>query len=361
MRTVVASIKDIARLAGVSVSTVSRVLTDSPLVGEASRARVRRAIDETRYRPNLLARGLRSGSGTVIGLAVPEIQLEAFATFVHFTQRACAEHGYGLMVGSTGGSPEVEDAFIEDLLRRHVDGIIFSRVSDRSRVIKVVDRSNIPVVIFDRSLGRENIPSVVLDNFLAGSLAAEHLVGLGHRAIGVVTGPQDIALSRDRHRGFLAALSKHGVELPAAWVFEGDFRLEGGREAAEAFLAEGLPFTALWCHNDLMALGAMRGFARQGVRIPEDLSVVGMDDTSLCQLSDPTLSTVAQPFEDMCRRAVELIVHMRSGRPPRERRVVLAPGIVNRESSAGPPRRQAPLHRRGSARPPGPAQTGRLS
>ncbi|HVO20006.1 MAG TPA: LacI family DNA-binding transcriptional regulator [Anaeromyxobacter sp.] len=333
-----ASIKDIARLAGVSVSTVSRVLTDHPLVGEATRARVQRAIDETQYQPNLLARGLRSRSGTVIGLVVPEILLEAFATLVHFTQLSCAEHGYGLLVGSTGGSPEAEGAFIEDLLRRHVDGIIFSRVSDRSRVIKVMDRSNIPVVIFDRSLKRENIPSVVLDNPLAGSMAAEHLLRLGHRAIGVVTGPQDIALSRDRHRGFVAALSRHGVRLPDSWVFEGDFRLEGGREAAEAFLEEGLPFTALWCHNDLMALGAMRTFARHGIRIPGDLSVMGMDNTSLCEISDPTLSTVTQPFEDMCRRAVELIMGMRSGRRPPERRVVLPPGIIARESSAGPPR-----------------------
>jgi DNA-binding LacI/PurR family transcriptional regulator len=352
----VASIKDIARLAGVSVSTVSRVLSDHPLVGEATRVRVKRAIAVTNYRPNLLARGLRSRSGNVIGLAVPEIQQETFATFIHFTERFCAEHGFGLMVGSTGGNPDAEGAFIEDLLQRHVDGIIFSRVSDRSRVINLVEQSNTPVVIFDRSLQRESIPTVVLDNPLAGAMAAEHLVRLGHRAIGVVTGPLDIALCRDRHRGFVAALGRHGLRLPASRIFEGDFRPEGGRAAAQAFLEEGLAITALWCHNDLMALGAMRTFARSGVRIPGDLSVVGMDNTTLCELSDPTLTTVTQPFEDMCRRAVELIVGKRAGRRFREQRVVLAPGIIARESSAGPPR--APARRPGLPRQEGAAPAG---
>ena len=333
-----ASIKDIARLAGVSVSTVSRVLADHPMVGEATRDRVKRTIAASNYRPNLLARGLRSRSGNVVGLVVPEILHETFATFIQFTCRFCAEHGLGLMVGGAGGNPEAEGAFVEDLLRRHVDGIIFSRVSDRSRVIKFAEQSNIPVVILDRSLKRESIPTVVLDNPGAGAMAAEHLVRLGHKEIGVVTGPLDIALCRERQRGFVAALGRHGLQLPASRVFEGDFRSEGGWAAAQAFLEGGLPFTALWCHNDLMALGAMRTFARHGVRIPRDLSVVGMDNSTLCELSDPTLTTVTQPFEDMCRRAVELIVEMRSGQRPPERRVVVSPGIIVRESSSAPPR-----------------------
>lgn len=333
-----ASIKDIARLAGVSVSTVSRVLSDHPLVGEETRDRVKRTIASTHYQPNLLARGLRSRSGNVVGLVVPEILQETFATFIQFTGRFCAEHGLGLMVGSTGGNPEAEGAFIEDLVRRHVDGIIFTRVSDRSRVIEFVEQSNVPVVILDRSLQRENIPTVVLDNPGAGAMAAEHLLRLGHREIGVVTGPLDIALCRERHRGFVAALERHGLQVPPSRVFEGDFRSEGGWAAAQAFLEDGLPFTALWCHNDLMALGAMRTFARHGVRIPRDLSVVGMDNSTLCELSDPTLTTVTQPFEDMCRRAVELIVEMRSGQRPPERRVVVSPGIIVRESSSAPPR-----------------------
>lgn len=331
-----ASIKDIARIAGVSVTTVSRVLADHPLVGKLTRAKVERAISATNYRPNLLAQGLRSRSGNVIGLVVPEILHETFATFIKCTERFSSELGFGLMVGNTGGNPEAEGAFIDNLLRRHVDGIIFSRVSDRSRVITFVEKSSTPVVVLDRSLDHEDIPTVVLDNHLAGSIAAEHLVGLGHRSIGVVTGPLDIALCRDRHRGFTAALWKHGVLLPPSQVFEGDFKSESGHAAAREFIDRGMPITALWCHNDLMAVGAMNAFVRHGVRVPEDLSVVGMDDIPLCELSNPALTTVTQPFEEMCRRAVDLIVAIRSRRRLDERRIVLAPGIITRDSS-GPP------------------------
>ena len=193
-----------------------------------------------------------------------------------------------------------------------------------------------PVVIIDRFLDREDIPTVVLDNYRAGAIAAEHLVGLGHRSIGVVTGPQDITLSRERHRGFVATLWKHGLSFPESHVFEGDFKYESGHAAARAFIDRRLPITAVWCHNDLMAVGAMNAFVRHGIRIPEDLSLVGMDDIRLSEMTVPTLTTVTQPFDEMCRRAVHLIVDLRSKRPLDERRIVLAPGIITRESSMPP-------------------------
>jgi DNA-binding LacI/PurR family transcriptional regulator len=325
--------KDVARLAGVSVSTVSRVLSGSPRVDDRTRGKVEKAVALTHYRPNLLAQGLRSKSGNIIGLVVPDIH-ETFATFIKCTERFSAERGFDLIVGNTGGKPDVEGAFIDNLRRRHVDGIIFSRVSDRSRVISSVERWNIPAVIIDRALDREDIPAVVLDNFRAGGLAAEHLLGLGHRVVGVVTGPLDITLCRERHKGFVATLRKHGLRLPAEHVVEGDFKFESGRAAARSFLERRLPVTALWCHNDLMAVGAMNVFIRGGIRIPQDLSVVGMDNLSLSEMTVPALTTLTQPFDEMCRRAIELIIAMRDGQRPVERRVVLAPDIIVRESTA---------------------------
>jgi len=341
----VASIKDVAQLAGVSVSTVSRVLSGSPRVDEGTRARVEKAIARIDYRPNLLARGLRSKSGNVIGLVVPEILHETFAAFIKYAERFCVEKGYDLVVGNTGGRPETEGAFIDNLLRRHVDGIIFSRVSDRSRVINTVEKWNVPAVIIDRALDRESLPTVVLDNERAGVIAAEHLVALGHRSIGVVTGPRDIALSRERHRGFAGTLRRHGLSLPASHVLEGDFKFESGRAAARAFIETGLKVTAIWCHNDLMAVGALNTFVRHGVKVPGDVSLVGMDNTGLSEMVVPALSSVTQPFEEMCRQAVELVLAMRHGQRIGNRRVVVAPGLLVRESSA--------------ARPPAPARRPR--
>jgi len=336
---ILASIKDVARLAGVSVTTVSRVLSSSPRVDENTRARVERAISRIHYRPNLLAQGLRSKKGNVIGLVVPEILHETFATFIKCTERFCVERGYALIIGSTGGKPEVEGAFIDNLLRRHVDGIIFSRVSDKSRVINIVEKWNVPAVIVDRALDREDIPTVVLDNYRAGVMAAEHLIALGHRSLAEVTGPKDIALARERHKGFAATLRKHGVLLPAANVFEGDFKFESGRAAARAFLARRLPMTAVWTHNDLMAVGAMNVFLRAGIRIPQELSLVGMDNLSIAEMTVPSLTTVTQPFEEMCRRAVGMVVAMRAEEDLGEKRVVLPPDIVVRESTGPAPRR----------------------
>ncbi len=351
-----ASIKDVARLAGVSVTTVSRVLSGSPRVDENTRARVERAISRIQYRPNLLAQGLRSKSGNVIGLVVPEILHETFATFIKCTERFCVERGYDLIIGNTGGRPEVEGAFIDNLLRRHVDGIIFSRVSDRSRVINIVEKWNVPAVIIDRALDREDIPTIVLDNFGAGVMAAEHLVSLGHRSVGEVTGPRDIALARERHKGFAAGLRKHGIALPAANVIEGDFKFEAGRAAAQAFLGRRLPVTAIWCHNDFMAVGAMNVFQRAGVRIPRDVSLVGMDDISVAEMTVPSLTTLTQPFEEMCRRAVDLVVSMRAGERLAEKRTVLPPGIIVRESTGPAPRGRRPGA--GKAGPPAGTRAG---
>jgi len=340
----VASIKDVARLAGVSVSTVSRVLTNSPRVDEHTRARVEKAIATIHYRPNLLAQGLRSKSGNVIGLVVPEILHETFATFIKHTERACVERGFDLIIGNTGGRPEVEGAFIDNLLRRHVDGVIFSRVSDRSPVLNIVEKWGVPAVIIDRSLDREDIPTVVLDNFQAGALAAEHLLGLGHRSLALVTGPQDVGLARERMKGFMSTLRQGRVALPASHVVEGNFKFESGRDAALKLLQlQKLP-SAIWCHNDLMAVGVMNVFARRGIRVPDDVSLMGMDDTGLAEMVVPALTSVTQPFEEMCRTAVDLVLAMRGGQRVRRRRVLLAPGITVREST-GPASPRAPARK----------------
>ena len=329
-----ASIKDVAKLAGVSASTVSRVLSGAAHVERVKRLRVERAVAATGYRPNLLAQGLRSKSGNVIGLVVPALLHETFASFVEYTGRAVAELGYNLVVGNTRGEPEVEREFIDSLLRRHVDGIVFSRVSDRSRILRTLEERRVPAVIMDRALEREDVPAVVLDNHRAGELAAEHLLDLGHRAVAVLTGPHNIGLSRERLKGFTAGLARRGVELPPAHVLEGDFKFTSGLAAGEALASRRLSVTAVWAQNDLMAVGVMNALLRRGLRVPQDLSIVGMDDIGAAEMILPALTTVTQPFEAMCRRAVELLFALRRGEAHDGARVVLAPGLIVRESTA---------------------------
>ncbi len=327
------SIKDVAKLAGVSISTVSRVLSGSPNVGNSTRQRVEQAIETIGYKPNLLAQGLRSKRGNLIGLVVPEIHHETFSRLIEYTEEEVRAQGYNLITGNTHGQPDSEDEFIQSLLRRHVDGIIFSRVSDRSRALRILQKDGIPAVIIDRFLENEDIPTIVTDNYGAGVTAAKHLVDLGHTQFALITGPQNIALCRERQKGFAEYLESQGFALPHRNIYEGDFKFETGVDAAKYFLNNAVEFTGLWAENDLMALGAMNTFIRAKKRIPSEISVMGMDDVRSATIVIPSLTTIAQPFSAMCSKAVDLLFRMIDGNSFKDNKIVLPSNLITREST----------------------------
>lgn len=336
------SMKDVARLAGVSVSTVSRVINGTIPVDEDTRERVNAAISAIDFKPNLLARGLRLKSGNLIGLVVPEMSLSTFTPMIRYAEEGAEENGYDLILGSTDNDPEREARFIEALIRRNIDGIIFSRVSDRSRVMRLIERSNVPIVIIDRYSGREDIPCVVLDNYRAGVIAAEHLLSRGHGTFACITGPLDIALSRERAAGFRDTIRQHGGRIDDASMFEGDFSFEAGTQAVRRFRETGARFTALWAQNDYMAIGALNELRRRGTRIPGDVSIVGLDNIEASWMIDPPLTTIAQPFRQMCRTAVDLIVKMNRKEPAGETRTVVMPELIVRATTGCPGSREEP-------------------
>ena len=299
---------------------------------EDTRLRIEKAIAAINYRPSLLAQGLRSKVGFAIGLVLPETPHETFASFVLHTERACTALGLNLIVGNTNGQPESEAVFVDSLLRRNVEGIIFSRVTDRSNVLAVLKRWETPAVTIDRALDREEIPTVVLDNFKAGQIAANHLISLGHKRLGIITGPQNTAISRDRLNGFSSTIEKRGLTMLTRDVFEGDFGYDSGLIAGEGFVGKGI--TAIWAQNDLMAIGAMNAIIKRGYRVPEDISIIGMDNADYSRMTLPALTTLSQPFQEMCRKAVEMIIAMKTGGPLLTSRVVLQPSLIVRDSTA---------------------------
>ena len=241
--------------------------------------------------------------------------------------------GLQIILGNTHNDLEIESEFIESLVRRHVDGIIFSRVSDESRILHVVNKNRVPVVVLDRALDTEDIPTVVLDNYKAGVLAAEHLISLGHRKITCISGSSNILLSRERLGGFRDTLRKEGVELSADHVYEGNFRYDTGIEGVREFLANGIEMTAIWAQSDLIAFGAMAELERAGLSVPRDISVIGLDDIEFARISVPALTTVKQPFQVMCKKAVELIMQQTRNEKLSSKRVVLAPELVVRNTT----------------------------
>ncbi len=342
------SMKDVANLAGVSISTVSRVLNKHYRVDDATRQKVEEAIRTINYRPNLMAQGLRSKVSNIIGLVVPHLMNESFMFFVNHIEKYARERGYILVIGNTEDQAETEERFIDSLIRRHVDGIIFSRVSDKSRVLRLIDSANIPVVSIDRILEQEEIAAVTLDNRKAGRMAAEYLIGLGHRDIATVTGPLDIGLCRDRYLGFCEGLAAQGVRFDQDRLFEGTFYFESGIAAVSHFWNQKKFPTAIFAQNDLMALGVMKELLQRGIKIPQQVSVMGFDNIPASSMIVPALSTIAQPYEDMARVAVDLLVND-GGQTPK-RHVKFDPSLVIRETTAGPGPEQGSRTHKGEAR-----------
>ncbi|MDY0091699.1 MAG: LacI family DNA-binding transcriptional regulator [Candidatus Vecturithrix sp.] len=328
------SMKDVARLAEVSISTVSRVINQNIPVDQRTRQRVEDAIKKLNYRPNLLAKGLRLKSGNLIGLVVPDfVPLHAFAYIIKYIEESAARHDFNLILGNNLDNPDIEEHFIDSLLRRSVDGIIFSRVSDESRVLRILNKRNIPIVVIDRALEDEGVPTVVINNYRAGVLAAEHFISSGHRQIGCLTGPLNIRLCRERVKGFKDTILNHQLEFDDTFIFEGDFKLESGMKGAAYFRKPPQKITAIWAHNDVMAAGVMKELYKQGINVPQQMSVMGMDDIILATMMTPALTTIRQPFQAMSEQAVELILLQKHGQPILEKAIVLEPELIVRETT----------------------------
>jgi len=332
----VSSMKDVAVLAGVSTSTVSRVINNSMPVDEETRLKVEQAIKTINFKPSLMARGLRMKSANLIGIVVPELQHETFTSFIKFTEQSVEAQGYNLVIGSTSSNVETEERFIVNLIRRNIDGIIFSRVSDNSQALKLIDRSNIPIVIIDRSLEREDIPSVVMNNYGAGVMAAEHLLSLGHRRFACITGPMDISINRDRIRGFRETIVQNGGTLEDKCIFEGNFKFESGGRGVDYLVDTRADFTAIWVQNDYMAIGAINRFVARGISVPGDVSVIGLDNIEHSWMIQPALTTIAQPFQEMCANAVDIIIKMSRKEQISATRIVLDPELVVRGTTTSP-------------------------
>jgi len=328
--------KDVARLAGVSTSTVSRVINGSIPVDDETKARVEKAIRQVNFKPNLMARGLRMKSANLIGIVVPELQHETFTSFIRFTEESAEAQGYNLVIGSTNTNPDTEERLIENLIRRNIDGIIFSRVSDKSRALTLMESTQIPAVIMDRSLEREDIPAVVMDNYGAGRMAAEHLLSLGHLRLACISGPLDIAINRERLAGFRETILGCGGRLDDKHVFEGNFKFEAGARGVDYLLDTGGEFTGLWAQNDYMAIGALNRLVARGLSLPVDMSLIGLDNIEHSWMIKPALTTIAQPFQKMCWNAVDLIIRMSRKEKMEKVRIVLDPELVVRETTGAP-------------------------
>jgi LacI family transcriptional regulator len=326
------TIREVAERANVSVTTVSHVINETRFVSDALRERVHRAMDELGYQPNVLARSLRRGRTHTLGLILPDSANPFFAEIGRSIEDCAFEQGYSLILCNTEGNLDRERIYIQLLSRRQVDGIIIVAAGDRANSLDSSLEVKLPLVLVDRNLPGVHIDAVLIDNREGGYSATRHLIDHGHRRIGCITGPTYLTPSAERVAGYSDALVEAGLQCDEELLQPGDFHPESGRLAAREFLNLAQPPTAIFTCNDLMAIGALRAAEERGLRVPDDLAVVGFDDIELATYTAPPLSTIAQPKKELGELAIRLLLDRILKKPSSPRYEVLRPKLIIRQS-----------------------------
>ena len=322
------TIRDVAAAAGVHASTVSRILRDADDSGSPSRERVLAVAAELGYRPNLLARALTEKRAPIVPLLIPDVANAFFPALALGAEEAARRAGYALLLCNTESASNLERQYLESLVPLQVPFVVVVPNAETSAQTLRDFTSRCPIVIVDRLLDGLDLPSVTVDNTLGGRLATEHLLGLGHTRIACIAGPQDASTARDRLQGYALAMEERSLE---PLVIPGGFTTEHGARAAQAFLKLSPRPTAVTAPNDLAALAFIHELARRGVRVPEDVSVVGFDDLVFAAYSRPALTTVHQPAKRLGSTAIDLALS--AGADARSAHIRLRPRLVVREST----------------------------
>ncbi len=326
------TIRELAAAAGVSIATVSRVLNHkSHPVSEETRLRILALADEMGYRPNLAARSLRTDRSSTIGIITDNIDSPHTTLMIRGIQDQVKQAGYICVVISADWDPELELEAIHALVSRSSDGIIFAETWHRS-ANETLALANKPYVFVHRQFASESRASVTPDEVYGARLATGHLLRLGHRRIGYINGPEHFYASADRLRGYQEELAAHGVALDDALVTRGDWQVESGYTAASALLEARPRPTAIFAGNDLMAVGAMYAIFDAGLRVPQDVAIVGYDNREIARLFRPSLTTVTLPLYEMGKASAQLLLDLMDGDEAPAQEIRIRGRLIIRES-----------------------------
>src|SRR5438094_1216343 len=340
VQTSVPDIYAVAKRAGVSTATVSRVLSRPEIVAPSTRRGVMRAVEVLGYAPNAAAKNLRTLRSRKVLVTVPDISNPFFSLILQGIEDTALGQGYSVLVGDTQHDVKREERYAQMLKRKEADGLIFlghRLPKEVAALVRTMAPQCAPVVNGCEFSPRLGVPSVHIDNAKAAYEAMDHLYRLGHRRIGIVTGPLVSPLSRDRLSGATARAKQARAERDFI-VMHGDFSIESGSVAAERLLGRRDPPSAIFCFNDEMAMGVLETARRRHVRVPDDLSVVGFDDIRFARYTDPPLTTVAQPMRAIGEGTVRLLLQILHGDGASAPESVTLPHTLTIRPSTAPPR-----------------------
>ncbi|BDG34872.1 LacI family DNA-binding transcriptional regulator [Saccharococcus caldoxylosilyticus] len=313
------TIKDIAKVAGVSITTVSRALNGYSDVNEKTRQKIIEIAKQLNYSPNTLARGLVMNKSKTIGLLVSGLTRESAKDNFTFEVLAgvnqyVSEVDYDMVLFSTTSTKQREKTYTQLCRERRVDGAILQGIRSDDPYLQEVVESDIPCVLIDIPIESETVGYVTTDNVLGAKKAVEHLISLGHKNIAMINGYSYAFVSEQRLKGFKEALLEAGLPIHEEWIADGEFREDNAEREALRLLTNYPHITAFFCASDLMALGVIKAAKRLGKRIPDDVAIIGYDDIILASYATPPLSTIAQNKFAMGYEAAKLLIHMLEGK-----------------------------------------------
>lgn len=322
--------KDIARLAKVSTSTVSHVINNSRFVSEEIREKVLKVVEQLNYTPSALARSLKVKETKTLGMLVTTSDNPFFAEMVASVERYCSQHQYNLILCNTEGSQERLQKNLQTLIQKQVDGLLLMCTESHWQVADL--HLPLPTVVMDWWPTRLSADNILEDSELGGYLATKTLIEHGHREIGIITGNLTKPLARNRLQGYKRALAEAEVVLNKSWIIESHFNFAGGISGMAELLQQTHRPTAVFACSDTIAIGAYQAAWRAGLQIPQDISIIGYDNIQLTQYLSPPLSTVHQPKDELAKLAVERLISRIKNPEQALQNLSLKPEIVLRES-----------------------------
>lgn len=331
-----ASIKDVALRAQVSTTTVSHVVNHTRFVSDKVRAEVEAAIRELGYVPSAVARSLKSNTTKTIGMLIPNCSNPYFAEIVRSVEDHCFGAGYTLILCNTDDDPHRQGAYLQVLSEKRIDGMIIISTGEDADLLRLLQGLPIPTVLLDREMDEVHCDLVETAHLQGGLMATQHLIDLGHRRIACLAGPADLNPSAQRIEGWRTALAQSGLtDETADLLWHSDFSSQGGFATMQSILASRQPPTAVFVCNDLMCIGALSAAHEAGVRVPQDMSLIGFDDIELARFTSPALTTIAQPKHRIGVAAVDMLLERIQGGRVQARQVLLQPALIVRNSTAG--------------------------
>lgn len=325
---------DVARRAGVSSATVSRVLSNKPHVRPEMQERVWEAVEELGYRPNRVARSLRVQKSNTIGLIISDIQNPFFTSIVRAVEDTAQKEGFSIFLCNSDENPEKEKMYLNLMHDEHVAGIIVSPTRETEGPYESLLDNGVPIVTLDRRITGAKTDTVLINNVDAASQLVTHLISDGHCRVGAVVGPSDITTGRERLEGYVQALKQHDLEVLPELIIQVLHKEKEGFEATTKLLALPQPPDAIFAGNNLLAVGALKAIRAQGLRIPDDVALASFDEMTWTSLIEPGLTVVRQPTYDLGRTATELLLQ-RLKEPERTPREVVLKGELVIRGSCG--------------------------